>query len=77
MNRILLVEDDDMLAEGLVFALDKEGYRVDRARSAAEARICLEEESYDLLLLDVMLPDGTGFELCRRVRAASQVPVVS
>lgn len=76
MNRILLVEDDDLLAEGLIFALEKEAFQAVRACSVSEASAKLAAAAYDLLLLDVMLPDGTGFELCRRVRAESDVPVI-
>jgi two-component system, OmpR family, response regulator RegX3 len=76
MNRILLVEDDDLLAEGLIFALEKEAYHLDRASSVSEARVRLSGQMYDLLLLDVMLPDGTGFELCRQLRTGSDVPVI-
>lgn len=70
MTRILLIEDDDLLAEGLLFALEKEAFAADRARSLEEARRLLSGGPYDMLLLDVMLPDGNGFGLCREVRAS-------
>ncbi|WP_438445353.1 response regulator transcription factor [Gorillibacterium sp. sgz5001074] len=76
MTRILLVEDDELLAEGLIFALTKELYETDRAGSVAEAKAHLAASPYDLALLDVMLPDGTGFELCRHVRSFSRMPIL-
>lgn len=76
MTHILLVEDDDLLAEGLEFALTKESYTVDRAPSVADAERKLSARDYDLVLLDVMLPDGTGFGLCRSIRSRSGVPVL-
>ncbi len=76
MKRLLLVEDDLSLMRGLSFALQKQGYALDVARTAAEADALLAAQTYDLLILDVSLPDGSGFDLCQRVRRTSQVPVV-
>lgn len=76
MNRILLLEDDEALIDGLRYALRKQGYETEAVRSVAEAKRCLRQ-TYDLLLLDVNLPDGTGFEVCRYVRErGSRVPVI-
>jgi len=69
MNRVLLLEDDAALVDGLVYALDKEGFAVDAAMCVREALRRLEETSYDLLLLDIGLPDGSGLDVLRRVRA--------
>lgn len=69
-NRILLVEDDALFAETLLdqFALHDE-LSIDLAASAAEARSCLADQRYDLLILDVGLPDQDGREFCRALRA--------
>lgn len=76
-SRILLLEDDVSLAEGLCYSLEKEGYAVEAAESVREAKGFLAREKYDLLLLDVTLPDGTGFEVCEMVRAqGNQVPII-
>lgn len=76
MNKILLLEDDAALVDGLQYALRKEGYEVEAARRVGEARERLEN-GYDLLLLDVALPDGTGFEVCESARkSGSSVPVI-
>lgn len=66
--QILLVEDDEDLREGLSFALEHEGYSVSVATRIAEAETLLARRSMDLIILDVMLPDGSGFDLCRRLR---------
>jgi two-component system phosphate regulon response regulator OmpR len=75
-ERILLIDDDQRLAEMLAEYLGKAGFEV-AARSRAEAGWdLLRRESFEALVLDVMLPDGDGFELCRRVRAESDIPIV-
>ncbi len=72
-----MVEDDVSLVDALRYALQKSGYETETARSASEAKERMEHTVYDLLLLDVALPDGTGFEVCEGVRkAGSRVPVI-
>lgn len=75
MQYILLVEDDEDLAEGIALALEGEGLSFTWCRSAKEAREALEKQNYDLLLFDISLPDGSGLELCRKVRQTSRVPI--
>lgn len=76
MSRIFLLEDDLSLINGLSFAFRKEGFSMDTARTVREAEALWAEGKYDLLVLDVSLPDGSGFEFCKRVRQASKVPVI-
>lgn len=76
MSRILLLEDDLSLMNGLSFALKKQGFDLDTARTVRDAGRLWTGSRYDLLLLDVSLPDGTGFELCEKVRQTSNVPVI-
>ena len=78
MNRILLLEDDPGLTEGLSYTLSKNGFFPDIAGSVQEARSLLFPiHSYDLLLLDVTLPDGTGFGLCSEIRGrGDQTPII-
>ena len=77
MNRILLVEDDDYLRDGLREMLLKEGYDADCASHAAEADALLGRNVYDLMILDVMLPDGDGFSLCTSVRErGGSIPIL-
>ena len=72
MSRILLVEDDESLVDGLCYTLEKQSYEIEVARSVAEAEKLLRE-SFDLLLLDVSLPDGTGFSVCEKVRKSGSL----
>lgn len=76
MNRILLVEDDEALAMGIEFTLKDEGYAVLRASKVEEAKALFESEKLNLILLDVSLPDGTGYELCKYIRIKSDMPII-
>lgn len=78
MSKILLLEDDLSLLDGFQYALNKNGFHIDVARTVAEAKNRLVEiAEYDLLILDVTLPDGTGFEVCENVRKQnSQIPII-
>lgn len=76
MKQILLVEDDLSLISGLSFAMKKEGYGVDVARTSLEADTFWSDGKYDLVILDVSLPDGSGFALCQRIRKTSKVPIM-
>lgn len=73
---IFLLEDDDAIGMGLEYSLEKEGYAVTRAGSFAEAGSVWENGRYDLVILDVRLPDGNGYEMCRSIKAAEDVPVI-
>ena len=71
-----MLEDDVSLTDGLCYALERQGYETEVARSVAEAEKYLRQ-NFDLLLLDVSLPDGTGFEVCENVRkSGSRVPII-
>ena len=77
MARLLLLEDDQSLIDGLAYALTKEGFALDVAMTVREARAQLAAQAYDLLLLDQTLPDGSGLALCEEVRAGgSAVPII-
>lgn len=76
MKYILIVEDDTALREGLVTALQSETTAVQSAADLAGARRVLQGQNFDLLLLDVNLPDGSGIDLCREVTAVQDVPVI-
>ena len=68
-DKILIVEDDAFLRDGLVELLERENYLPAAADSLQSARTLLAEADYSLILLDVMLPDGTGFDFCTELRA--------
>lgn len=76
MKRILLLEDDQSLIYGLSFAFKNQGFESDIARTINDADNFWSDGKYDLLVLDVSLPDGSGFEFCRRVRLTSKVPII-
>ncbi|KFN08202.1 response regulator [Paenibacillus macerans] len=76
MNKLLLLEDDLSLIDGLSYSLNKQGFHLDIARTIREAEVLFADGTYDLLILDVSLPDGSGFEVCRKVRQVSKVPIV-
>ena len=76
MSKILLLEDDLSLINGLSFAFQKAGYALDVARTIQEADRIWRDGEYDLLVLDVTLPDGSGFEVCKKVRKVSSVPII-
>jgi len=76
MNKILLVEDDLSLIDGLIYSLEKSGFSVAVARTVKEAFAAYKNAEYDLILLDVTLPDGLGFEVCLYIRERSAVPVI-
>lgn len=76
MNRILIIEDDKDLQEGLAFSFGMDGYEVSCTDTKTEGIKRIKKENYDLILLDCNLPDGSGFDLCREVRSFSQVPIL-
>lgn len=77
MCKILLLEDDAGLIDGLVYSLERNGFSLDVVRTVKDAENYLSKHEYDLLLLDVTLPDGTGFEVCEHVRkTGSDVPII-
>lgn len=76
MSNILLLEDDLSLINGLSFAFKKQGFELVVARTLKEADSLWMDGKYDLLVLDVSLPDGTGFEFCKKVRQVSKVPII-
>ncbi len=74
--QILLVEDDRAIAMGLVYALEQAGYAVRHEPDAAGGQKAAETEHFDLAILDLMLPDGSGYDVCRTLRSVSETPVI-
>ena len=75
-KRILVVDDEKLIVKGIRFSLEQDGMEVDAAYDGEEALKLVEENTYNLILLDVMLPKLDGFEVCRRIRDFSDVPIV-
>lgn len=76
MKQILIIEDDKQLAEITRDMLESYDYAVEIVQTCDQAFAILREHSYQLLLLDVNLPDGTGFDVCKELREASRVPII-
>ena len=76
MARVLLVEDDASLGRTLAERLEKENLTVQWAQTIAEAKSHLSSGAWDLAILDVRLPDGSGFGLARQIRKASTTPIM-
>jgi len=76
MSRILFVEDDISLGYALDFSLIDEGFEVVRVGTIQEAKSKLSKGNFDLILLDVNLPDGNGYDFCKYVREKSKIPII-
>ena len=74
MNRLLFIEDDDQIRLAIRLALEDEGYQVDEARDGRSGLAMFERHEPDLVLLDLRLPDMSGFDVCRTIRSRSIVP---
>lgn len=75
-KRILVVDDEKLIVKGIRFSLLQDGMEVDCAYDGEEALECAKNATYDLILLDVMLPKMDGFEVCQQIREFSDVPIV-
>ncbi len=75
-KRILLLEDEQAIADTLIYALQSEGFEVRHVRLVREALAAWAEAPPDLAVLDVGLPDGNGFDVCRAIRKTSELPIV-
>ena len=76
MTKILFIEDDLPLALGVEYTLKQEGFDVVHAKNLSEAREQYKNNEFNIILLDVMLPDGTGYELCKEIRENSEIPII-
>jgi two-component system, OmpR family, response regulator RegX3 len=76
MTKILIVEDEASFSEALAFLLSKEGFVITTAATGTEALAKFQGGDFDLILLDLMIPEISGIEVCRAIRAQSQVPII-
>ena len=74
--KILIVEDNDAIVEGLKFSLEQENFKVTISKTIKEAKIDILNNLYNLVILDIMLPDGDGVELCRYIKENFDIPVI-
>lgn len=75
-KKVLVVDDEKLIVKGIRFSLEQDGMEVDCAYDGEEALEMIKDKEYDIILLDVMLPKLTGFEVCQHIREFSSVPIV-
>lgn len=73
---IFLLEDDEAIGIGLTYSLENEGYNVMLAKSVKEAEKIIDEKEFSLYILDLTLPDGSGYDVCKRIKAKGDLPVI-
>ena len=76
VKEIFLLEDDKAIAMGLVYSLEKEGYRVTHAENVKQAMETIANRSFAFCILDINLPDGNGYEVCKAIKENSDTPVL-
>lgn len=73
---IFLLEDDEAVGIGLTYSLENEGYNVTLAKSVKEAEKIIDGKEFSLYILDLTLPDGSGYDVCKRIKAKGDLPVI-
>ena len=76
MNKALVVDDEKLIVKGIKFSLEQDGYELDVAYDGSEALKMAKEKEYDIVLLDVMLPEMDGMEVCQAIREFSEMPII-
>ena len=76
MINILMIEDDSTIAFGVKYALEQEGFNIDICNDLESGRNSLNEKTFDIILLDVMLPDGNGYDFCKEIRKSKNIPII-
>ena len=76
MINILMIEDDSTIAFGVKYALEQEGFNIDISKDLESGRNNINEKNYDIILLDVMLPDGNGYDFCKEIRKIKDTPII-
>ena len=74
--KVFLLEDDDAISMGLKYSLEKEGYEVTHAESVMQTRKLWKGDCYDVCILDINLPDGNGYDVCKFIKEEEDVPVI-
>ena len=74
--KIFLLEDDDAIGMGLKYSLEKEGYEVTHVKNVNDAKRLFNKDEYSLAILDINLPDGSGYDVCKIIKSESNVPVI-
>lgn len=76
MEEIFVLEDDEAIGIGLVYSLEKDGYKVTICKTVKEALETVENKRFSLYLLDLTLPDGSGYDVCKKVKSQGDLPVI-
>ena len=76
MKKLLLVDDNESILKGLTYSLEQEKFEVDVSKNVHNAKKNLDSNEYDLIILDIMLPDGNGFELCKYIKEQKDTPII-
>ena len=76
MKRVLVVDDEKLIVKGIKFSLEQDDMQVDCAYDGEEALNLARQTEYDMVLLDVMLPKLTGFDVCQQIREFSNMPII-
>lgn len=76
-TRVIVINRDKLLLKGLKYSLEQDGFIVDAAYTVREAKDKIKKKDYGLVLLDLVLPDGNGLNLCQTIRENSQVPIIA
>ena len=76
MKKLLLIEDNESILKGLTYSLEQEKFEVDVSKNVHNAKEKLDSNEYDLIILDIMLPDGNGFELCKYIKEQKDTPII-
>ena len=76
MKKILLIEDNEAIIIGLKYSLEQENFQVISAKTAKESKEKLDNKNIDIVLLDVSLPDGNGFEICKEIKEKNDIPII-
>lgn len=75
-EKILLIEDNEIIILGLTYLFKKEKFELEVARTKAETKQILEKSSPDIVLIDITLPDGNGFEICKYIKETRKIPII-
>lgn len=76
MINVLMIEDDSTIAFGVKYALEQEGFNLDICKDLESSRKSINDKEYNIILLDVMLPDGNGYEFCEEIRKIIDTPII-
>ena len=76
MINVLMIEDDSTIAFGVKYALEQEGFNIDICKDLESGRQNINNKEYNIILLDVMLPDGNGYEFCKEIRQTLDTPII-